>query len=114
MPSAQVLAAEGGRAAQECAPVSLWNPASPASGASEDRLLEVLTASGPRWLQCSQVPPVRLAPDAVWQLPQLLRDLLELAHVVGLAELDEELLWLVDLRRFAPDPATDPLNRFAE
>ena len=114
MPSAQVLTAEDGRAGEEHAAVSLWDPANPASGASEDRLVEVLTASGPRWLQCSQVRPARLAPDAVWQLPQLLRDVLGLAHVVGLAELDRKLLWRVDLRRFGPDPATDPLNRSAE
>ena len=108
MPSGQVLGAAGGPAAEERTAVSLWNVADSGSDSSEDRLLEVLTAAGPRWLRCSQIRPARLAPDAVWQLPPLLRDVMGLAHVVGLAELEDELLWLVDLRRFAPDLCTDP------
>jgi chemotaxis signal transduction protein len=38
----------------------------------------------------------------IWRLPPLLRGLMTTNHVVGVAEIDGELAWLVDARRFFP------------
>ena len=109
LPSWQVLAAEAEQGQDE--PVSLWNGARSAAEANDDRLIEVSTASGARWLSCSRVRLGRLTADSVWQLSPLLRDVVGLPHVVGLAERENELLWLVDLKRFAPDRPESHLNQ---
>jgi hypothetical protein len=38
----------------------------------------------------------------IWRLPPLLRGLTAGSHVVGVAEIDGELAWLVDVKKFFP------------
>lgn len=101
LPSRQVLRVRAALPVNQPESVSLWGTANAAEPEPRDRWLEVVTAFGPRWLRCSEVQPGQLVRDAVWELPRLLRDVLGLAHVVGLAEREGELVWLLDLRRLS-------------
>jgi len=100
LPSRQVLGAEQQLSQNE--PVSLWQGSPTARDAADDRLIEVSTASGARRVSCHRVRMGRLGSASVWHLPPVLKDVLSLPHVVGLAEVDQELVWLVDLNRFVP------------
>ncbi|MBN2195528.1 MAG: hypothetical protein JW751_22100 [Polyangiaceae bacterium] len=105
VPSRQVIGAEewaGGHDPIELWPLEYWPAGLPEPPPQMDRLIEVQTGVGPKFLRCSQVRLGRIAPTSVWQLSPLLEDALDLPHVVGLAELDDALLWLVDLQRFNP------------
>jgi hypothetical protein len=106
-----VIAAGDERAQEE--PVTLWQGRDPAAHGEKHRLLEVSTASGARWLSCARVQMGHLTSAEVWQLPPLLRSVLHLPHVVGVAEVDNELHWLVDLSRFAPDKQSSQVNQSA-
>ena len=80
--------------------IQLWD--APTAGAEdpEARAVQVLTASGPRWLLGSRVTMVSLGRQQLVDIPPMLETMLALPHIVGLASLDEELVWLVDPRRY--------------
>ena len=100
LPSHQVLSAAAAAAPGGVPEARLW---APSSEDSDYRLLEVQTSAGPRCLRCGGVKLGKLAREALWPLPPLLRDILGLPHVVGLAEVDGRVVWLVDLKRFRPE-----------
>jgi hypothetical protein len=99
VPSHQVLSAAAGEISGGTQEARLWPPH---SERADHRLLEVQTQAGPRRLRCASVKLGSLVRDRVWPLPPLLRDILSLPHVVGIAELDDGPVWLVDLKRFCP------------
>lgn len=100
VPAERVLNAEQGHPHERG--VTLWDGGEePVQGLGE-RSLQVETADGPRWLWGSAVRPVSVAATQVQRLTPLLKDFLTLPHVVGLAALDEELVWLVEPLRFSP------------
>jgi hypothetical protein len=96
LPSRQVLAAEP---ALPMEAIALWDEAEPAHVV--DRRLNVVTAEGPSWLEGSQLSILTLNAQAIHPLPGVLRAFLPLPHVVGLAEVAGDLVWLVDAKRFA-------------
>jgi hypothetical protein len=62
----------------------------------------VTTVDGPLWINGSN-PTLHSVPAVdIWRLTPLLRELLPLPHVVGIAEIKGELVWLVDPTRFSP------------
>ena len=66
------------------------------------RALRVATADGPRWIRCADAHLVWVSKLMMWRLPPLLQGLMTASHVVGVAEIDSELVWLVDVKRFFP------------
>ena len=82
--------------------VAFW-PAN--AGQDSDRIeraLRVATADGPRWIRCADAHLVWVSEVMIWRLPPLLRGLMTASHVVGIAEIDNELAWLVNVKRFFP------------
>lgn len=100
LPAERVLNAEQGQPREST--VSLWDGGEERILGLGERSLQVETADGPRWLRGSAVRPVSVAAAQVQRLTPLLKDFLTLPHVVGLAALDEELVWLVEPLRFSP------------
>lgn len=98
VPSRQILSAGSG--SQDSDPVSFWKRSAPA--AAGERALRVTTASGPRWIRGSDVQLARLEAAQLRELSPLLRAMIPLSHIVGLAEVEGELIWLVDASRFDP------------
>jgi hypothetical protein len=99
LPSRQVLGAEPASAG----PVrdGLWE-ALPEAAADAERSLNVQSALGPTWISGTGATILSLTKTQLHELSPLLRELVRLPHVVGLADLDGELVWLVDARRFRP------------
>jgi len=103
VPAERVLDARQGRPREDT--VTLWGAGQePAEGLGE-RSLQLQTADGPRWVWGSAVRPISVAAEQVQHLPPILGDLLTLPHVVGLAALGDELVWLVEPLRFSPERA---------
>jgi hypothetical protein len=95
--------------------VSLWRgPGSlePQSAAPEERMFQLATAVGPRWIRGSNPTLHSVAAVHVWKLTPLLRELVALPHIVGVAEIAGDMVWLVDPARFSP--ATVDVNTSAE
>jgi hypothetical protein len=89
--------------------VSLWKRAAPAGDG--ERALCVTTAKGPRWIRCSDVQLVKLETSQLRELSPVLRTMIRLSHIVGMAELEGGLIWLVDASRFDPgSEASEPLH----
>ena len=109
LPSRQVVGAEQLQSQNE--PISLWQGSPTVADAADDRLIEVSTGAGTKCVSCHRVRMGRLASALVWHLPPLLKDVLSLPHVVGVAEVERELVWLVDLTRFAPSRPGSQLNQ---
>lgn len=103
VPAERVLSAEQARVRTDA--VTLWDGEAPVPQESGERSLQLETADGPRWLWGSSVRAVSITAEQVQRLTPVLRDLVTLPHVVGLAELDEELIWLVEPLRFSPERA---------
>jgi hypothetical protein len=82
-------------------PVSLWPALGGEPGATE-HWLELSTAAGPRLLLAYDARVLALRRAQVRPIPGVLRRFLALSHVVGIAVLGDELVWLVDSRRFRP------------
>ena len=100
MPSKQVLLVESIEHAAQV--VHLWDAVGGLATPGQERWLRILTSCGPKWL-CGTRPKLRqIAQSRVFGLPGVLRDFLPLSHVVGLADLEDELVWLVDTQRWAP------------
>ena len=71
------------------------------SGQGDERWLLVATPTGPRPLRCQRPRLLTIGSGAPSRLSPILREVLALPHVVGWAELDGELVWLVDLMRWS-------------
>ena len=99
LPSRQVLGAEPASSV----PVrdGFWEPA-PEARADAERSLNVLSAKGPTWISGTTPKMLALDRKRLHPLPPLLRGLVRLPHVVGLADVGGELVWLIDARRFQP------------
>lgn len=95
LPHDQVL--EGARRPDE-PPITLWDPR---PGTAETRFVRVRVAQGTAWLACSEIEVIDGPPPR--PLPPALAAVMALPHVVGWTEIDGELVWLVDLRRYAAD-----------
>lgn len=100
LPSRQVIAA--GAKSVAGTPVRLWDRIGDNASAGAERVLDIATAAGPRAIEGRDIALVSLPEKNIKAIPPLLRDLLPLPHVVGVAELGEELIWLVDAKRFFP------------
>jgi hypothetical protein len=83
----------------ECEAVSLWPEHSSASTGLE-HFFELLTPEGPRLVRGRGVRVIQLQPDAIRAISPFLRHFMTLPHVVGLSEVDGEVVWLVDAKRF--------------
>jgi hypothetical protein len=103
VPAERVLSAEQAHAREDA--VSFWDGEGPPPQASGERSLRLETADGPRWLWGSAVRAVSVTAGQIQQLTPVLRGLLTLPHVVGLAALGDELVWLVEPLRFSPGRA---------
>lgn len=99
VPAERVLTAEQARAFDDA--VTFWDGETPAPRALGERSLRLETADGPRWLWGSSVQAVSITAAQIQKLSPVLRELLTLPHVVGLAALGEELVWLVEPLRFS-------------
>lgn len=103
LPAERVLSAEQARAHEDS--VGFWVCEASLALAAGERSLRVETADGPRWLWGSQVRAVSVTVGQIQRLSPILRGLLTLPHVVGLAALGEELVWLVEPLRFSAHQA---------
>jgi hypothetical protein len=103
VPAERVLNAEQGQAREDA--VTLWEGGEQPSQGPGERSLQLQTADGPRWLWGSKVRAVSVTRAQIQRLTPVLRDLLTLPHVVGLAALGDELVWLVEPLRFSPEGA---------
>ncbi len=111
MPPRQIMGAEKSSAKE--AAVCLWpDRASLAPPSAEQRAFQVFTAVGPRWIWGSNAQLCSVPAADIWPLPPLLRELLPLPHLVGVAEIAGDLVWLVDPTRFRP--ALAEVNTAAE
>jgi hypothetical protein len=84
---------------------SLWERRERSAGAgavAEERALYILTKGGPRTIAASSVGLLSISTVKIWAIPPLVRRLLPEPHVVGLAEIEDGLIWLVDPKRFQP------------
>ena len=72
----------------------------------EERALYIVTAAGPRTISAYGLELLSISAARIWPIPSLVRDVLPGPHVVGLAEIDERLIWLVDPKRFRPSDST--------
>ena len=94
VPAGQVLSAGAGPEPQ----VRLWRPGAAGAGSHDaPRSLLVATASGPRRIACADARFTTLDESTLMPLPDLLRAQMGLAHVVGVAQSGDTLVWLVDL-----------------
>ncbi|WP_437600769.1 hypothetical protein WMF28_04290 [Sorangium sp. So ce590] len=106
-PAQQVLLAEGGPAPERGA--CLWGSVDPgnagphraARAAPEPatRSVRLSTGGGAQAIACAFPRLVEVDREHVWPLPELLAELLAMPHVVGLAEIDGALHWVIDARR---------------
>ena len=113
IPPRRILAANK---ASECDDlVCLWRRTGPGqsdSPRSEQRVFQLSTLLGPRWIRGSN-PTLHSVPAVeIRKLTPLLRELVSLPHVVGVAEVAGNLVWLVDPTRFSP--VTDEVNTSGE
>lgn len=108
VPSKHVVLA--GHAVREETGTALWTGHPDAGEGSGTRALFLNTSGGQRWVQGSDVLVGALSADEVQELPPFVRRLSALTHVVGLAIVREEVVWLVDPLRFhAPESISAPV-----
>lgn len=98
VPSKHVAVAS--RAAHEEACAALWQGQPDVADEATQRSLFLTTPSGRRWVEGSGVLVGALRVNDVQALPPLVRRLSPLSHLVGLAIVSEEVVWLVDPLRF--------------
>lgn len=85
--------------------VRLWEESGITVAGASDRTLNVLTADGPRPIRGTDVAVVAIGRTQIKPLPAALREFVPFPHVVGLADIDGRLVWLVDTERFRPSSA---------
>lgn len=104
-PVQQVLLAELARQTDELRGC-LWGNRRERGDAPPDlRILHVLTGTGAEPIACSSPRLVELDRERVWPLPDLLAEMLDLPHIVGIADIEGTLHWVVDARRLSTDVA---------
>lgn len=103
VPAERVLTAEQAQTFADT--VDFWEGEAPGTQHFGERSLRLETADGPRWLWGSQVQAVSITANQIQKVTPVLRDLLTLPHVVGLAALGDELVWLVEPLRFSAERA---------
>ncbi|MDF3065498.1 MAG: hypothetical protein K0R38_1099 [Polyangiaceae bacterium] len=101
VPAERVLTAEQAQAYEDA--VDFWEGEPPGAQVLGERSLRLETADGPRWLWGSRVQAVSITANQIQKVSPVLQDLLTLPHVVGLAALGEELVWLVEPLRFSKE-----------
>jgi hypothetical protein len=95
IPAAQVANVERVRVENEEL-VSLW----PGAESQSQRLLCIWTDLGRAWLACENLRLCELESAAILPLSDVLRGVLgDVPHVVGLAMLEGNVVWLVDVCR---------------
>lgn len=105
-PAQQVLLAEGGPAPERGA--CLWEDAGGnadphrAAPGPATRSVRLSTGGGALAIPCAYPRLVEVDREHVWPLPELLAEILAMPHVVGLAEIDGALHWVIDAHRL-PD-----------
>jgi hypothetical protein len=104
-PAQQVLFAEPGPARERGA--LLWEDVrlDGAARPGDPRSVHVSTGRGARRIGCARPRLLELDRGHVWPLPELLAELLEMPHIVGIAEIEGALHWVVDARRIPADGA---------
>ena len=90
--------------------VGFWNVMACSDTPNEDRRLSIMTSLGPQWLRAARPVLRQVEQSRIFGLPAVLRDWLPLRHVVGLVDLEEQLVWLVDALRWAPAATERALN----
>jgi hypothetical protein len=91
-----------GSRSQSTSLVRLWNGHNHSAADDNGRILNIVTASGSHAIEGADVALASLSSEDIRPLTPVVRALVPLPHVVGLAELENELIWLVDTRRFTP------------
>lgn len=99
IPSRLVLAVQP--AAPDLPTVCLWR--GPTDSSASARIFMFRTAKGPRPVRGSAAVVARLEAAGVCAITPFLRRFMTLPYVVGLAELEGSLTWLVDPQRIVPD-----------
>jgi hypothetical protein len=94
IPAAQVVRSTRGGGEAE---IDLWGGPDRVTQGEVDRAMVVSTAAGLRKIACEHARVAWLDTGAMHPIPDVLRDKLGLPHVVGVAETQGGLLWLVDL-----------------
>ncbi|AUX44262.1 uncharacterized protein SOCE26_057260 [Sorangium cellulosum] len=104
-PAQQVLFAGAGPAPRRGA--CLWGDDGLEGAATRAaaRHVRVSTGGGERVIPCAGPKLVELDRQHVWPLPELLGEILGMPHIIGVAEIDGALHWLIDARRL---PAAGP------
>lgn len=105
LPAQQVLSAEPGPAPERGA--RLWEGVSleGAPRPADTRCVRVATGRGSARIGCARPRLLELDRERVWPLPELLADLLGMPHIVGIAEIEGALHWVVDARRIPAEGA---------
>lgn len=107
LPARQVLFAETGRAETGRAEtgrapdhsVCLWADPSPERAMPASHRVRLSTGSGAEWLDCASPRLVELDRERVWALPDFLVQILDMPCLIGLAEIEGNLHWVVDAHR---------------
>jgi len=111
IPSTQIVALHA--VTSETEVVALWPEHDPASAGLE-HFFELTTPEGPRLVRGGGMRVIQLAPDAIRAISPFLRHFMTLPHVVGLSEVDGEVVWLVDAKRFrSPAQSSDSPASFS-
>ncbi|MBN1605480.1 MAG: hypothetical protein JW940_02550 [Polyangiaceae bacterium] len=103
IPPRRILGASKGSGSEQV--VCLWRRADSVQRGSpnaEERVFQLATIDGPRWIRGSNPTLCSVPAVDVCRLTPLLRELVPLPHVVGVAEIAGDLVWLVDPTRFSP------------
>ena len=113
VPSAQVLAIR--RGGDPASTLALWESVGAPESSELPRVLQVMTPAGPVEIEAGDPILSRVESSRVFALPALLRTWLILPYVVGIADLQDEMVWLVDARRLSASqrgaaPAPDLLR----
>ena len=99
LPATQTANAEPQAGEDGC--IVLWDISGSSNPrTSAERFLRVATAAGQRHLRCREVRLVRVDHDACKPLPEFIRELMGLPHVIGLVTIGETLGWMVDMNFF--------------
>ena len=99
VPSGQVLLIR--RADDQAGSVALWAAVGVPETCLSSRVIQVMTPDGPAELHAGDPMLSQVDASRIFGLPALLRAWLPLPHVVGLADVQDEMVWLVDARRLS-------------
>jgi hypothetical protein len=95
-PVHQVILAEGGDEAG--GNTVLWPNPMPEEVMTMKRTLRVSTSQGTQSITCSRPRLSELTEEHIFELPGMLEDILNMPYVVGIAEIEGALHWVIDAR----------------